>query len=239
MGYYGLPRNWVVQPAIDLELKQYTLLAYLQRIRKRFAEKKLYPYLEDVRSHLDELLLLRGKKDMLSRDLARELKGFDPVTGHAIHERPMEDDLLGVVDAVIDLAVPDLERIMNEGIGLRSDIAGIIRFEPIGVQPILANEGWLFLRTGREARVYGYALNILRELDEQHQYRSIVTRYVSTYPLTLTNTFEHIRSDLICRFRDLPTPAVFLFETDLGIPHIETFMPLAKQRVYEYLVGRA
>src|SRR5690554_1142259 len=28
----GLPRDWVVRPAIDLELKQYMLLGYLQRV---------------------------------------------------------------------------------------------------------------------------------------------------------------------------------------------------------------
>lgn len=239
MGHIGLPIDWVVRPAIDLELKQYTLLAYLQGVRRRFAEYKLYPYLEDLRSHLDELLILRGRKERLGRDLARDLIGFDPWTGIAIHERVESDAVLGVVDAVIDLAVPDLERILHEGVGLRSDIVGSIRSEPVGVQPLNAKEGWLLLRTGQEARVYAYSLNILREAEEQHQYRSIVTRYVTSYPLTLTNTFERIRCDLIDRYKDLPSPAVFVFETEMGIPHIETFMPLAKQRVYEYLVRRA
>ena len=49
----GLPRDWVCRPALDLELKQYLLLAYLQRVNARFAELKLYPYLDELLGHVE------------------------------------------------------------------------------------------------------------------------------------------------------------------------------------------
>ncbi len=55
----------------------------------------------------------------------------------------------------------------------------------------------------------------------------------------LQYTFEHIKSELVRTYRELPNPAVFALETDLALPHIETFMPLAKQFVQEELLARA
>src|SRR5690606_37876652 len=82
----GLPRDWVVRPAIDLELKQYMLLGYLQRVGGRFAERKLYPHLEDLGAHIAELLRLRRGKDELARAIPRGLLGFDPRTGAPVYE---------------------------------------------------------------------------------------------------------------------------------------------------------
>ena len=51
----GLPQGWAYAPSIDLELKQYTLLGYLQRIQGRFDEYKLYPHLEHIQAQVAEL----------------------------------------------------------------------------------------------------------------------------------------------------------------------------------------
>jgi len=235
----GLPRDWVVRPAIDLELKQYMLLGYLQRVGGRFAERKLYPHLEDLGAHIAELLRLRRGKDELARAIPRVLLGFDPRTGAPVYEGLEEDATLGVVDEVIDFALPGLRRMLEDGQGLREEIAGSIRFAPLGVQPLNATEGWLLLRIGREARAYGYAMPLLREADEERQYRSVHTRYVASYTVGIACTFEHIKTDLIRRHKSVPVPATFVLEADIVLPHIETFMPLAKQLVYEHIAKRA
>ena len=100
--YTGLPKDWVYSPSIDLELKQYTLLGYLQRVKARFAERKLFPYLEQVDDHVAELLRLQRSKEDLTKSLGGTLVGFDPQTGAPVHERIQEDGLLKVIDEVID-----------------------------------------------------------------------------------------------------------------------------------------
>ncbi len=238
MTNHGLKKDWVFSPAIDLELKHYTLLAYLQKVRNRFMEHKLYPHLEELRSHLDELLRMRSLKEELKRNMHGELLGFDPRTGHALYERPVDDELLTVIDSVIDIAVPDMHRMWVEGVDLRRRFAEKIRFEPVGIQPLQAHEGWLLLRNGSEARVYNYAMPLFREHQEDQQYRSVVTHYFTSYAVSVSWTYEGIKADLLKREPRLPAPATFVFETEHGLPYIETFMPLAKQLVYEHIMGR-
>ena len=120
--YTGLPKDWVYSPSIDLELKQYALLGFLQRVKARFAERKLYPYLEHVQSHVEELLHLQRSKEQLARSLGGPLTGFDPTTGEAVRERPQDSALLRVIDEVVDFAVPGLMRVQNEGLGLREEL---------------------------------------------------------------------------------------------------------------------
>lgn len=228
-----LPRDWAFRPALDVELKHYILLDYLQRVQVRFAEHKLYPHLDDLRAHLDELLRLQKDKNELRRAFHGDLLGFDPKTGEALHESVVQDPQLGVIDEVIGMALPDLHRAWKDGSELKEEIATHIRFAPVGLLPLVTDEGWLFLRTGRDARVYQYRIPLLRTPDVLNGSLHVRTRYVSTFSVGLSRTFEHVKSELLNTFRSFPNPAVFAFETDLSIPHIETFMPLAKQLVYE------
>jgi hypothetical protein len=235
MVHTGLPKDWVFRPYIDLELKQYTLLAYLQRVQQRFAEEKLYPHLEEIRAHLDELLRLRSMKADFERNLQGDLVGFDPRTGQALHEPVTEHELLAVLDEIIDMAVPDLQRMWSDGSDLRSRLAEGIHFSPVGVLPLRSHEGWLLLRSGRETRVYNFAMPLLRESSEAYQYRSVVTHYVTSYSMGIAHTYEHIKAELVKQHRHMPAPATFAFEAERELPYIETYMPLAKQLVYEHI----
>lgn len=234
----GLPSDWVLRPAIDLELKQYTLLAYLQRVKQRFSETKLYPHLDELEAHHNELVRIQRTKVSLSESIHGDLIGFDPTTGQALYAPAQQPDMLDVIDEVIEFALPGLRRMIANGSTLRQELTALIRFEPLGVQPLKPTDGWLFLGTGREMRVYRYAMPLLREHKEQYQYRSVVTHYHGTYPRSISNTYEHVRATLIETRRDLPVPATFVFESTSSIPYIETFMPLAKQLVYEHILGR-
>lgn len=237
MATTGLPSDWVLRPAIDLELKQYTLLAYLQRVEQRFSETKLYPYLDELETHHSELLRIQRTKGSLSESIHGGLIGFDPITGHALYAQAQQPDMLEIIDEVIQFAIPGLRRMIANGSELRQELTALIRFEPLGVQPLKPTDGWLFLGTGREMRVYRYTMPLLREHKEQYQYRSVVTHYHGTYPRSISNTYEHVRLALIGSRPDLPVPATFVFDSTSKIPYIETFMPLAKQLVYEHIIG--
>lgn len=236
--YTGLPKDWAYSPSIDLELKQYTLLGFLQRVKARFAERKLYPYLEHIHALVEELLHLQRSKEKLAHSLGGPLTGFDPTTGEAIHERPQDSALLRVIDDVIDFAVPGLMRVRTEGLGLREEFVHQIRFGPVGLQPLYVSEGWLLLRSGRETRVYGYSFPLLLEPKAELHHRTVLTRYVTTYTAGITCTYEHMKAELIGRFPALPNPATFVLETDLDLPCIETFVPLAKRLVYAHVLAQ-
>ncbi len=238
MEYTGLPKDWAFRPALDPELKRYLVLAYVQRVGGRFAEHKLYPYLDELQVQVDELARLRHEKDQLERSLGGELMGFDQRTGRPVHEAS-RDPRLDVIEEIIGHALPHLTAALTRGTGLREELAAHIRFAPVGVLPLLLKEGWLLLRTGMEARVYAYTVPFLRSPDVHHAVLHVRTRYVTSYSMGITCTFEHMKRDLIRLHSGLPNPAVFAFESDLGLPHIETFMPLAKKMVYGEIRARS
>lgn len=234
-----MPSDWAFSPAIDLELKQYTLMGYLQRVRARFAERKLYPYLEQVRGHMNELLDLRRSKESLEKGLGGDLIGFDTATGQAIHARHPQPELLYVIDDLIGFAVPGLMQVHEAGVELREEFFHHLRLSLVGLQPLYASEGWLLLRTGTEARVYHYSIPFLIERSADLSHRNVFTRYVSSYSVGITNTFDRIKSDLIERHPSMPNPATFAVETELALPCIETLMPLAKRMVHAHVVAHA
>ena len=51
-------------------------------------------------------------------------------------------------------------------------------------------------------------------------------------------TYEHVKADLMRSRAHMPNPAVFALTSDLALPAIETFVPLAKQLVYELVSAK-
>lgn len=235
----GLPKDWAYSPSIDLELKQYMLLGYMQRVKARFNERKLYPHLTDLRSQAEELIRLQRSKESLARSLNTPLIGFDTSTGLPLRAKPEDPESLRVIDEVIDFAVPNLLRLLDEGVGLREELVQRIHFAPVGLQPLRVSEGWLFIRRRREARVYSYTIPFVQEQDRDLSHRNVLTHFVATYTMSLANTFDRIKTDMILRHPELPIPATFAVETDAELPCIETLMPLAKRMVHAHVMAQA
>lgn len=233
-----LPLDWAIRPVFDAELKEYLLLAYLQRVQARFKEHKLYPYLGELRLHLDELTRLRMRKEELQRGLHGPLLGFDPRTGNALYEAPAENTELSVISAVVDMAVPGIQRTLANGEDLLQDLRSRMRLEPIGIHPLNLSEGWLLVRDGSDARVYNYSIPLVQGSVSQEPHRSVITRYVTTCTVSLSNTYEHIRAGLLALRRDLPNAATFALEAPKNIPFMETRIPLARQLIHGMFTSR-
>lgn len=239
MNTQGLRADWFVAPGLDLELKRYVLLGYLQRVNNRYRERKLYPHLEEIRTHLDRLTRLRRERATLAASMNGALTGLDLVNGTLLRQGPEEPELLRVVDDVIAFAVPALHGMLNDGRSLRDELASRIQFGPVGVIPLDLHEGYLVLRQGSEARVYGFTHWIEHGVDRSLRYQSIRTHYISTSTLGPFSTCSGLRSELLRANRRSPVPAMFAFEAAVTLPPIETYLPLAKQLVYEELEGLA
>lgn len=232
-----LPKDWVLAPAIDLELKQYLLLAYLQRVEHRFSERKLYPELHDLQAHLGDLQELSDLKEQLLALLPRTVTGIDPEEGVLNYAVQDEPEVFTVIADVIGFALPRLQHALDLGEQLRQDLSMHVHFSPVGLLPLDAREGYLLLRDGSKALVYAYSLPFYREAVQERLYRSVVTQYVSTFSVGLATTYEAIKLDLVRRHCGSPHPAMFSFESDLDLPRMETLMPLAKQLVHRYITG--
>lgn len=235
MSTTGLPGDWYIAPGFDLELKQYVLLGHLQRIRSRFGERKLYPHLEELKVRLEELLRLSGQRRAMGGLFQGDITGLDLKRGRLVRAAIDELEQLRVIDEVVDFAIPALRDMLEEGSGLREELVSRIHFGPVGLLPLRPHEGYLVLRQGTEARLYGYSLWLVRGVDPELRYHSIRTCFIGSRSMGPVSTYAEVRSELLHAHRHLPNPAVFAFEADVTLPAIETYLPLAKQLVFDAL----
>lgn len=235
----ALEKDWVSKPVFDVELKEYLLLAYLQRVEERFSELKLYPALDDLRSHLEDLYALKDEKLVWERLLGSDLVGLDTENWELKYDRPKlkEETVLEVITDIVDMAIPQMEKRWESGQELKEELLEHISITPVGLVPLNTNEGYLLLRTWSETKVYTFSMHLFLEENDEDQYRSLVTKYLHTFLNTPSNTPERIKSQLLRANPKFPNPATFLFRADTAIPHIESFMPLAKQLTFNYIMS--
>jgi len=226
----------IITAALDDELEEYRLLAYLQHMDEQYREHKLYPWLDDLDRRIGQLRGLVQRGEALKAHLAGEVIGLDFVRGELVRRPAAKLQHWASVQRALERTLPPLITAREKGQELRDSLNERIRVEPVGIVPLDAREGWLLLRQRNEAVVYAYSLPLVREVDPTDRHRLVRTRYFATWTLGLSSTYEHIKAEL-ARTGPLPNPATFAFESDISLPRIETFLPLAKLITYELVSG--
>lgn len=237
------PYNWsegrserLLTLPLDEELARYQLMAYLQRVEHRYAERKLYPHFDDLQARRGSVISLRRQKEELENAMPRDIIGLDLRAARPIRSAPEEDDHVRALEQVLDMALPRIDKALLRGSELRQEIMHSIELTPVGLLPLRTSEGYLLLRQGPAARVYAYQLGLYDGGDMAEASRNMRTVYVTDYTISWAWRYEHVKADLVRHRSELPNPAVFAFTTELLLPPIETFLPLAKQLVYELVV---
>ncbi len=232
----SLSETWFAEGRIDFELKKYTLLAYLQEVNKYFDENKLYPQLADIIFHYNNIVAFRENKKYLQEHFPKKLTGLQMEKLQVIYEQMLEDDeLMQELENIIHYSASRIKKTISNGTEIYEFVEDKICITPIGLIPLDTKEGYFFLSAGnvKSTRVYHYRLSIFEKHDER--YRSIKTRFIDNWVRSFSNTYEHIKSELIRNLRDLPNPAVYSIETDLNFPVEETLLPVAKRRLVRFI----
>lgn len=226
----SLNKNWITESHIDFEYKKYVLLAYLQHVSENFTENKLYPSLAELVTHYRNLTELRENKKNLFDRFPEKLASAEMRNFKLIYEKMLEDDqLMQEIESIINFSIPQFEKHLAEGKQIYEFIESRINIFPVGIVPLLANEGYIFLSftSESEMRIYEYQVTLFENPSEK--FRGICTTYLCSYRKSITNTFENIKADLIRYHKKLPNPAAYAAETELRLPVDETFLPLAKR----------
>ena len=153
-----------------------------------------------------------------------------------LYEQIIEDDeLMQELEEIINYAAGRMKKAISSGTEIYEFVEDKLNIFPIGLMPIKNNEGYFFLSEGthRETRIYQYRLSFFEKHDEK--YRSIKTSYLDKWQRSISNTYEHIKSELIRNRSDLPNPAVYAIETVLTFPIDETLLPIAKRSLVKFL----
>ena len=236
----SLSTNWITEKHIDFEYKKYLLLGYLQRVSENFTESKLYPSLSDLLTHYRNVVAIKENKKNLYDSFPERLSGADLKQFNLMYEKLLNDDqVMNEIETIIEFSIPQFEKYINEGKSIYDFVESKLSIYPVGIMPLHADEGYLFLKYSSkgDTLVYEYQITIFENPEER--FRGISTQFLCTYPHSIKNTFENIKHDLIHYHRKLPNPATYVIESELTIPLDETLLPLAKRTLVKFVASQS
>lgn len=236
----SLSETWFAEGYIDFELKKYTLLAYLKEVNKYFNESKLYPQLSEIIFHYNNIVAFRENKKFLQEHFPKKLTGIQMEKLQLLYEQMIGDDeLMQELEDIINYSAVKMKGTINSGVEIYELVEDNIVINPVGIIPLDTQEGYFFLHTTvqKQTLVYHYRLSFFEKHDEK--YRSMKTAYVNSWDKNFVNTFESIKSELIRYRNQLPNPAVYSIQIELGFPVEETLLPIAKRSLVKYISTKA
>lgn len=226
-----LNANWFIEVPIDFEHKEYQLLAYLRQINIHFNKTRLYPNLNDLIFHYNNLKKFKQDKTMLESGFPVRLSNIDVAAVKVTYEKILNDDaMMQEIEQIIAYAAGKIKPAIKEGQEIHDFVTRHLAISEVGMRPLYPFHGYLLLRNGDEkgVRVYEYQVTLFES--HQEKYRGIHTTYITKYERHFVyNTPEAIRKDLIHTRRELPNPAVYQVESDITFPVENTLLPLAKK----------
>lgn len=231
-----LSKDWLTQGLIDFEYKKYLLLAYLQTVKKSFGKVELYPFLADLVFHYRNLLAVKENKTLIRESFPKEISLEEFNKLEITYKELVEDDaIMSQLESIIEFAIPQIKDSLQEGTVIYEYVESQCEISPVGVTPLYANEGYLFVTQPpeKETIVYRYQVSIFE--DSKEQLRSLNTQFVENVDKTPLYTYERIKLDLIKRYKDLPNPAAFLLLSKMKFPFSETLMPVAKRLFVKHI----
>ncbi|HTE33401.1 MAG TPA: hypothetical protein VK666_23630 [Chryseolinea sp.] len=231
-----LSKDWLTQGLIDFEYKKYLLMAYLQTVKNSFGKVELYPFLADLVFHFRNLQALKENKALIRDSFPKELSVEEFKKLELSYREMIEDDaVMSELESIINFALPQIKESLQEGSVIYEYVESQCEISPIGVTPLYAKEGYLFVTQPpeKETNIYRYQMSIFE--GSQEQLRSLNTKFVDRVEKSTLNTYERLKLDLIKRFKDLPNPAAYLILARMKFPFSETLMPVAKRLFVKHI----
>lgn len=225
-----LQKDWLTDGLIDFEYKKYVLLAYLKDIRLRFDEQKLYPFMADLVFHYQNLLKVKESKELIYELFPKSISRADFKKLEVSYQKIINDDeVMQEIEDILSYALPRMKGALSQGKELFEMVEHQLEISPVGITPLYANEGYIFLQVDKvpEVSIFRYQVSVFENAYEN--YRSINTTYVDKEVRSIANTYESIKMSLAKRFSWLPNPASYLVLSKLAFPLPETLLPVAKR----------
>jgi hypothetical protein len=231
-----LSKDWLTQGLIDFEYKKYVLLAYLKSVKESFNRIELYPFMADLVFHYRNLMAVKENKTLIKESFPKEISLEDFKKLELSYRQMIEDDsIMSELESIIEFAIPHIQDSLKEGSVIYEYVESQCEISPVGVTPLYANEGYLFVTQPpqKQTSIYRYQVSIFE--DSQEQLRSLNTQFVESIEKHPFYTYETLKLDLIRKYKDLPNPAAFLVNSKMKFPFSETLMPVAKRLFVKHL----
>lgn len=231
-----LSNNWLTEKYIDFEYKKYILLAFLQDVDKDFDMQKLYPSLRELITHYRQLVTLKEKKDEMYKGFPQSAESIDTENMRIVYQKMVEDmEIMHQLESIVDFSIPRFQKYLAEGRKIYDAIESQLNIFPVGVVPLHAKEGYIFIRDGKNAdtSVFEYDITLFEESDAK--YRGIHTQYVKTREMDLGVSYLYMKMELLKEKQEMPNPATYVIESNWVVPLEETLLPIAKRSLLKYV----
>lgn len=227
-----LSDSWLTDGLLDVEYKQYILLSYLQEVRKDYLQWKIYPALADVIRHYTNLQDFLTRKNDLEKSFRQTLKQINPETLKLEYSSEIDSaEWMQQIEEIIQFALPKIQTEIEIGKERYETVEAQLELIPVGIEPVYKTEGYLFLRFQKQnwLNIYRYTVSIFRKAEEV--LRGIHLEWINRIELSVFETYEHIKQQLIRFRKDLPLPATYAIESKKDFPIEETLLPIAKRKL--------
>ncbi len=219
----------------DFEKRQYLILSELQKISSEFQYYKIYPHLSQLIELRKTLLEIIERLSDLRNKFPKRIGKIDWVNQTIEHDVVFIDGTdLSAVEDLINWAVPELERVIHEGISIHEYVENDLSIEHVGILPNYRDEGYFFLpdNTSRSLNLFRFELSIFQSAEDQ--FRSLKTKFLKAVEQGKAKISPgSIKLELIREEKDLPNPATYAFETSLDFPFNQTILPVAKRKLMQ------
>ncbi|HWY97606.1 MAG TPA: hypothetical protein VNY36_00855 [Bacteroidia bacterium] len=235
-----LNSNWLTEKCIDFEYKKYILLAFLQDVDKDFEVQKLYPSLRELVTHYRQLVTIKEKKDEMYKSFPQSAKDIDAENMRIMYQKMVEDsEIMKELETIVDFSIPRFQQYLTEGRKIYDAIESQLNIFPVGVVPLHAKEGYIFIRAGKNADTCVYEYDIALFEEPEAKYRGIHTQFVKSREMDLGISYQYIKLELIKEKQNLPNPATYAIESEWVVPLEETLLPIAKRCLLKYVERNA
>ena len=229
-----LKQDWLTEGHIDFEYKKYLLLAYLQQVEQEFDAKKLYPKFSELMEHYRNMEILHEQKKIAQNSFPKEITSLDFERFKVEYKTLGHDaELIKEIDEIVAFAMPEFKNKMSLGKELFEEVEDKVEIFPVGLIPLKVEEGYFMLSdfVRRMINVYQYNITIFKSAFEK--FRGIHTTLVNQYEMSISNTYQNIKYELI---RDTKLmPATYALEFKETFPLNETMLPVAKRMLVRYV----
>ena len=231
-----LQQNWLTEGLIDFEYKKYMLLSYVQEVKGKFRERKLYPSLSDLVFHYQNLISIRDNKKLLYENFPQQISRADFEKLNITYKKIVQDDaIMAELEDIISYSIPRFKEMLNEGKDIYELVEEHMDITPVGLSSLYPNEGYLFVSQAeeRETRVYQYQITLFESAQEK--FRGVHTFFLESVTRGIGVTYESLKVDLTRKYQKLANPATYLVQSKISCPLDETLLPIAKRMLVRYI----
>ena len=226
-----LIKNWITEKYIDQEYKRYVLLSYLKEIDKKFNQKRLFPYYDELKEYFNDLDFLIKNINNLYFKFPNNLIGIELENIKLIYNNNKKDnEIIMALKEIMEYSICQFKNYLHKGEEIYDFIKKHIEIEPVGLIPLNLNEGYMFLKNNNVKNILVYYYRIIL-------YNDLKIKYIGSYKYGFINTFEKIKRDIIKKYNNIPNPATYSVVSDIKLPLNETLLPIAKQMIIQRNIG--